>query len=163
MGVASIILPQKLGEKLREKAEERGCLPEELGIELVLKGLNEELAPEDLVEHYEMLSEKYLREGEEFLAKGDLVQSSEKLWSAAASAVKMVAAKRGLKLERHGSLWDFIDKLSEEHKDEELLRLFHSANSLHRNFYENQMTRRAVEVAGKEVKMLIERLAVYGR
>ena len=163
MGVASIILPQKLGEKLREKAEERGCLPEELGVEFVLKGLNEELDPEDLVEHYEMLSEKYLREGEEFLAKGDLVQSSEKLWGAAASAVKMVAAKRGLKLERHGSLWDFIDKLSEEHKDEELLRLFHSANSLHRNFYENQMTRRAVEVAGKEVKMLIERLAVYGR
>lgn len=32
MGVASIILPQKLGEKLREKAEERGYLPEELGV-----------------------------------------------------------------------------------------------------------------------------------
>lgn len=74
----------------------------------MLKGLNEELDPEDLVEHYEMLSEKYLREGDEFLTKGDLVQSSEKLWGAAASAVKMVAAKRGLKLERHGSLWDFI-------------------------------------------------------
>jgi len=163
MEIASITLPQKLGEKLREKAEEMGCLPEELGVEFVLKGLNAELDPEDLVTHYELLSEKYLREGEELLAKGDLVQSSEKLWGAAALAVKAVAAKRGLKLERHGSLWDFIDKLSEECKDEDLLRFFHSANSLHRNFYENQMTKRAIEVAGEEVRRLIERLAVCGR
>jgi hypothetical protein len=156
----AIILPQKPTEKLKEKAEESGCLPEELGIEFVLNGLNEEIDPEDLVKHYEMLSEKYLKEGYELLSKGDLVQSSEKLWVAAASAVKMVAARRGLKLEKHGSLWDFIDKLSQEREDEELLKFFHSANSLHRNFYENQMTRRAVEVAGEEVKRLVEKLEV---
>jgi hypothetical protein len=156
----AITLPQKLTEKLKEKAEESGCLPEKLGIEFVLKGLNEEIDPEDLVKHYEMLSEKYLKEGYELLSRGDLVQSSEKLWGAAASAIKMVAARRGLKLEKHGSLWNFIDKLSQEREDEELLKFFHSANSLHRNFYENQMTRRAVEVAGKEVKRLIEKLKV---
>ena len=44
MGAASISLPQKLVVKLREKAEE-------LGAEFVLKGLNEELDHEDLVEH----------------------------------------------------------------------------------------------------------------
>ena len=51
MGAASITLPRRLSEKLREKAEKTGYLPDELGVEFVLKGLNEELDPEDLVEH----------------------------------------------------------------------------------------------------------------
>jgi len=51
----SIILPQKLGEKLRKKAEETDSLPEELGVELLQKSLNED--PEELVEHYQALSD----------------------------------------------------------------------------------------------------------
>ena len=158
-----IILPKKLDEKLRKKAEETGALPEELGIEFLLKGLNEELNPEDLVEHYQAMSEKYLAEAKEFLSKGDLVQTSEKLWGATALAVKMVAAKKGLKLEKHGSLWDFVDKLSEGQKDEDILNLFHSANSLHRNFYENQMTERAVEIASRNIEKLITKLKDISR
>jgi hypothetical protein len=46
-----------------------------------------------------VLSEKYLAEGRKLLKEGDLVQASEKLWGATALTVKMVAAKRGLKLE----------------------------------------------------------------
>jgi uncharacterized protein (UPF0332 family) len=158
VGAASITLPQRLGAKLREKAEETGYLPEELGVELLRKSLDEELDPEGLVEHYALLSEKYLREADGFLSEGDLVQSSENLWGAAASSVKALAARRGLKLEKHGSLWDFVDKLAKERRDDEILKFFHTANSLHRNFYENQMTIRAVEVAEKEVKRFIEKL-----
>lgn len=69
MEVASISLPLKLGEKLRNKAEETDSLPDELAIELLFKGLGEELDPEDLVEHYKTLSDKYLREGKELLSK----------------------------------------------------------------------------------------------
>ena len=61
MATASIILPRKLGDKLREKAVETGYLPEELGVEFVRRCLNEELDPEDWVEQYQTLSEKYLR------------------------------------------------------------------------------------------------------
>ena len=159
----SIVLPKKLGERLKEKAEEIGVLPEELAIELLHKDLNQELDPEDLVGHYKALSEKYLAEAKEFLGKGDLVQTSEKLWGATALAVKMVAAKKGLKLERHGSLWDFVDKLSEEREDEDILNLFHSANSLHRNFYENQMTERAIEIASRNIERLITKLKDLSR
>ena len=49
--VTYIILPKRLGEKLRKKAEAAGYLTEELGVELLRKSLNEELDPEDLVEH----------------------------------------------------------------------------------------------------------------
>jgi len=52
MATASIILPRKLGDKLREKAVETGYLPEELGVEFVRRCLNEELDPEDWVEQY---------------------------------------------------------------------------------------------------------------
>ncbi len=45
--MASIILPQKLVAKLRAKAEEANLLPDAL--ELLFKGLDEELDPEDLV------------------------------------------------------------------------------------------------------------------
>lgn len=103
---SSIILPQKLVVKLRAKAEEADLLQDELA--LSFNSLNEELDPEELVEHYGALSEKYIAEAKELLSKGDLVRTSEKLWGAVAHAVKRIAAKRGTKLEKHGSLGLFV-------------------------------------------------------
>jgi len=156
--MVAIILPKKLDEKLRERAGETGTLPEELGVELIRNSLHEELDPEELIEHYQALSEKYLAEAKEFLNKGDLVQTSEKLWGAASLAVKMVAAKRGLKLEKHGSLWNFINTLAQEGKDKDFIRLFHVANGLHKNFYENEMAPETVEISAEDVEKLIARL-----
>ena len=48
-----ILLPEKLGEMLEEKAIETGYLPDELDVELILRGLNKELDLEDLVTHYQ--------------------------------------------------------------------------------------------------------------
>ncbi len=158
MGAAFITLPHRLGEKLREKAEETGYLPEELGVEFVRKGLNEGLDPEELVELYLSLSDRYFREGEEFLSKGDLLQASEKLWGAAALAVKSVAANEGKKLEKHGGLWGFVENISIVRKDDDLVDLFHIANSLHRNFYENQMGKRSIEVAMRDIKKFMAKL-----
>jgi len=158
MELVSVTLPRKLSSRLREKAQEIGTFPEELTVELILQGLNEELDPEELVEHYQALSEKYLAEARELLKKGDLVQTSEKLWGATALAVKAVAAKRGLKLERHGSLWNFVSKLSKEKGDENIITLFIVANGLHRNFYEDQMNKESLEVAIKNIEQLIGKL-----
>jgi len=157
--IISVFLPQKLGKKLRKRAEEMGYLPDELAVELLRERLNEELDPEDLKEHRAL--KKYLAEAKEFLSKEDLVQTSEKLWGAAALAVKMVAAKRGLKLEAHRSLWDFVSRLSRESRDEEIITFFHVANSLHRNFYENQMNKASLEVAIRNIEQLIEKLKRY--
>jgi len=104
------------------------------------------------------ISEKYLKEAKEFLSEGDLVQTSEKLWGASALAVKSVAAKRGLKLEEHGSLWSFANVLAMESGDKDLTTFFHVANSLHRNFYENEMKRETVEIAAVNIEQLIAKL-----
>jgi len=158
MAVASISLPQKLGVKLREKAEEAGYLPEEFGVELIRRSLDEELDPEDLVEQYQSLSEKYLAEAKELLREGDLVQASEKFWGAAALTIKMVAAKRGLTLEEHGSLWNFINTLEKVSGDKDIVTFFGVANALHRNFYENEMKQETVEIAAENIEKLVDKL-----
>lgn len=92
------------------------------------------------------------------MTEGDLVQASEKLWGASALAVKSVAAKRGLKLEEHGSLWSFVNVLAIESGDKDLTTFFHVANSLHRNFYGNEMKREPVEIAAVNIEQLIAKL-----
>ena len=156
--MVSVILPKKLNEKLKEKAEETDSLPEELAVELILQSLDEELDPEELVEHYQSLSEKYLSEAKELLSRGDLVQTSEKLWGAAALTIKMTAAKRGLKLEKHGSLWAFIDTLAKESGDKDIVRCFHVANGLHKNFYEDEMTPEIVKISAHDIEKLIAKV-----
>jgi hypothetical protein len=138
--------------------EETYSLPEELALKFILRGLDEELDPEELAEHYQALSRKYLTEAKEFLERGDAVQTSEKLWGASALAVKAVAAKRGLRLEKHGSLWDFISKLSKESGDRDIVRFFSAASGLHRNFYEDEMTLEAIEIVAEDIEQLIARL-----
>ncbi len=158
MGAASIALPHRLVVKLREKAEEMGYLPEELGVELLSKSLNEELDPEGLVEHYQSLSDKYLDDARELLKKGDLVLTSEKFWGATALTIKIVAAKRGLKLEEHGSFWAFVNVISIKSGDKDIIRFFNTANTLHRNFYENEMPKEAVEVSAEDIERIIDKL-----
>ena len=155
---SAVILPKKLGYKLRDKAEETGYLPEELGVELISQGLNEELDPEDFVEQYRALSEKYLAEAKELLKKGDLVQASEKFWGAAALTVKMLAAKRGQTLEQHGALWAFVSRVARATGDKAIISSFSEANSLHKNFYENELTREVVEKMAEDVEQLIVKL-----
>jgi hypothetical protein len=41
------------------------------------------------------LCEKYLKEAEEFLGKGDGVEAGEKAWGAATQMLKAVATRRG--------------------------------------------------------------------
>lgn len=56
------------------------------------------------LEHYKRLNGKFLRDAEELLAKGDVVQASEKFGGAAAEIVKAYAAKRGLRTRTHAGL-----------------------------------------------------------
>jgi hypothetical protein len=78
----ALVLPRKLEERLKRKAEKRGIPLEELIVEVLSKALNNPLSREDEVELHLNLAEKYLREAEDLLAKGDYVEASEKGWSA---------------------------------------------------------------------------------
>jgi hypothetical protein len=91
-------------------------------------------------EEYLKLNGKYLLEAEEFLKKKDLAQASEKLWGAAAEIVKAVAAKRGVELGTHASLWAFVAELDHQNPTLGLVDEFSYAGNLHTNFYENWLS-----------------------
>jgi len=109
-------------------------------------------------ETYLKLLDGYLREADEMLDRGNFTQASEKLWGAAAEAVKTVAAARGVELPSHRDLWEFTAKLDKEHPEWDLLSLFHTANSLHVNFYENWLPPEAVKRGSESVREFAEKL-----
>ena len=109
-------------------------------------------------EKYLDLSRKYLGQAREILGKGDYSKAGEMLWGATAEMVKALALHRGIELNSHGEIWEYIAKLSDETGDREILKLFHVANGLHTNFYENWMPPRVVEEDAKFVEALIEKL-----
>lgn len=149
---------KKLFEKLREEALKKDISMEELVVEILSKVLNHPLDPSEKVELHLKLADKFLREAEEFLAKGDYVQASEKGWGVAAQMIKAVAAKENLELRSHASLWEYLDKLTENLQDVELRRLWWTANNLDQNFYESWMTPRDVKYAIEDVKKFAEKL-----
>ena len=128
--------------------------------ELILEALSEflNIDPETKAEAHIALSEKYAREMDEFLEKGDYVQASEKAWGAASQILKAVASKRGKELKSHGELHKFVSELREETGDQELRRLWQVATSLHQNFYENWLPEGIVRESIEDVKRFIGKL-----
>ena len=153
----TVELPKKILEELKKRAESEGKTLEELISEVTLKQLNINDS-ESKAELHIKLCEKYIHEAEEFLAKKDYVQASEKAWGAASQIIKAIAAKEGKELRSHAALWEYADILAEKIKDPEFRHLWRTANALHQNFYENWMPLREVELSIKDVKNLIEKL-----
>lgn len=108
---------------------------------------------------YKRLNGKYLKDAESLLAKHDYVQASEKLWGAAAQSVKSLAAKRGVQLLTHTSIFQFVTKLHKEHPGLGLAEDFHIASSLHTNFYEDWLTPEMVRVGADRVKAFVEKIS----
>lgn len=112
---------------------------------------------------YLELSKKYLEEGEELLARGDVAQACEKFWGAVAEVIKAVAESRGWEHAKHRHLMEVVSRLFGETEDRELLRLVASAERLHPNFYEDFMSREEAEVHIEDSRKLVGKLEMYLR
>ncbi len=156
--MAQVIIAGSIYQRLKEEAERRGAAVDEVVVELLEAALGASLDPEERAEFHCSLGEKFLREAEELLARGDYVQASEKAWGAAAQMVKAVAAKKGKELRSHGDLWRFVLEVAGE--NDELRRLWHVANTLHQNFYEGWIPPEGVRRAVEDVKKLLDEGAV---
>ena len=93
------------------------------------------------------------------LAAGDVRQASEKGWGAAAQIVKAVAEQRGWQHQSHTSLYRAVERLTAESGDNDLSDLFHVANALHQNYYENWDTAESVERALHAVRRFVQKLS----
>ena len=150
-------LPERLIIKLKKLSRVKEKTLEELISEAIFKRFNI-TDPEVKAELHLKLCQKYMREAEDFLAKKDYVQASEKAWGAASQIVKAVAIKRGIELKSHRELWKFTTNLNKEYPDRNLLSMFHVANSLHINFYKDWLTSEAVINGIETIKIFIEKL-----
>jgi uncharacterized protein (UPF0332 family) len=107
-------------------------------------------------ERYATAARELLTKAQQALAQRDLHQASEKGWGAAAQIVKAVATRRGWQYQTHAALFEAVRLVMLETGDRRLQELFHAANSLHYNFYENWMPDEAVEVGLEQVKEFIQ-------
>ena len=107
---------------------------------------------------YKSASKELLEQATSELTQGDVRQASEKGWGAAAQIVKAVAEQRGWPHNQHALLYRVVDDLVKETGDNELHQLFHVANSLHTNFYENWDTPNGVASGIRDVERFVEKL-----
>jgi uncharacterized protein (UPF0332 family) len=107
---------------------------------------------------YRERSRAFLSKAREELRAGDLEQASEKGWGAAALMVKAVADERGKEHKQHRHLFSVVGDLVKETNDRELGLLFHVANDLHSNFYENWLSPEQVEQVVEEVERFVDKV-----
>jgi hypothetical protein len=84
------------------------------------------------------MSRNYLRQAEEELGKGDALQGAEKVWGAAAAALKAVAQERGWNHRYHNHLRSVAFYLAVEWDRPDWNTAFAVFESVHTNFYEHQ-------------------------
>jgi uncharacterized protein (UPF0332 family) len=150
-------IPERVLEKLQEKADLEGGTLEEVALEILIAQTGSE-DPETRVEVHSKLCEKYLAEAERLLSEHDYIQAGEKAWGAASQMLKALAAKRGLKLRSHEALHEYLSKVCEESGEAELDRLWGSATTLHQNFYEAWLPPEMVKRRVEDVKQLVRNL-----
>ena len=110
------------------------------------------------VERHAAISLRFIAQSQAELAKGDMLQASEKAWVSAAHAMKAAAETRGWKHGTHRLLFDIAARIADETGDSDLLGLFKEASALHRNFYEGWETEYTVQKSIERVKRLVEKM-----
>ena len=143
----TITLPDSVIELLEEEPRRRGLPIEYIIIEKVMNNTSSL----DRASAYERLCDKYLKEAEELEKKDDLVQASEKLWSAVATCIAAIAELRGWEHYKHRHLAEIIERLAHEENDPELADLFANAERLHANFYHNFLRKATYNIYAKKV------------
>jgi len=107
----TVVLRGVVARRLKEEALKHGLSPEEYMIEVLTRDLD----PKDRAKEYIEAASSLLEEAEEELKKDDLRQAAEKVWSAAALAVKAYALWReGKCLASHGELWEYKSIMANE-------------------------------------------------
>ena len=93
------------------------------------------------------------------LDAGDSRQASEKLWGAAAQALKSLAERRGWRHGSHREFYRIMKRLDHELDESELTRnRFNAATQLHVNFYENWLRDDEIRARAIHVQALVSTL-----
>lgn len=148
----ALTLRGRLAKLLRERAGERGLSVEEYLVELLAGDLD----PGERAREYIEAARGLLEEAREELGRGNVRQAAEKLWGAAALAVRAYAEWReGKRLTSHGELWEYTKRMIDE-IGEWVYDAWMTATGMHACFYEAWCTQMHVEEALKRIERLVE-------
>ena len=115
--------------------------------------------PQEISDRYLKISRQCLLQAEEELfVQGDTMQASEKLWNAAAQALKSVAALRGWNHKSHSLLGDIALQLHLELGRPELSSQLRVLETAHNNFYEHRWAADEVEIRLSDARQFVSQL-----
>lgn len=147
----TITVLERVARRIREEARRLGITSEEYLIELVTQGLD----PRDRAVEYIESARELLQQSRDELGKGNVRQAAEKVWGAAALAVKAYAWWReGRRLTSHGELWEYKRAMQKE-VGEWIHNAWMNAVGMHVCLYEGWCAEEEVEKALKEVARLV--------
>ena len=150
--VVAVSIPKVIIERARKEARKRGMSLEEFLLELVSEGLN----PRERGLEYIEAARELLAQAREELEKENVRQAAEKVWGAAALAVKAYAYWRdGRRLASHGELWEYVEVIADE-VGEWVRSAWNEASGMHVCFYEGWCRPRQVESALRRVEELVK-------
>ena len=103
------------------------------------------------VDYHRERSRHFLSLVDDELTRGELEEASNKVWGAAAHAIKAVAERRGWQHHAHALLEEAVDRLvNEEFAPRDILIQYMTASAFHQRFYGNPASAIKI-IAGKEL------------
>ena len=113
---------------------------------------------QDLAEKHTRIASRFIVAADRYLSEGDLIQASEKLWGAAAHAIKVHCIHRAWRHGKYSHLKRAMQRTTEETGDDSWKDGFKVAYELHLNFYNDDMEVAVFETNRLIVRRLVENL-----
>ena len=111
------------------------------------------------VDDHVAMSRRFIDHARHELDVGNRLQASEKVWGAAAHALKAIAIERGWRHRSHGNIFDIGEHLGKEFGLEAgFNRCLNTADAMHQNFYENNRREGAIRFAISEIERFVDEL-----
>ncbi len=109
-------------------------------------------------EGHMVISRGFVDHARNQLARGNRLQASEKLWGAAAHALKSIAVQRGWRHGHRSYIFAIAEQLGEEYGRPDFTNKLSIADSMHVNFYENERGEYSISNAIAEVEQFVDDL-----
>ena len=107
------------------------------------------------------ISRRFLAQAKTHLEEHDRLQAGEKIWGAAAHALKAIGEQRGWDHDGHVNVIDIGEHLGREFGLESPFhRYLNSAGAVHKNFYNNKRSDDSLRLDLADVEALVDELAI---
>lgn len=108
------------------------------------------------IESHLVHSRRLLAHAEEWLDKGDRLQTSEKAWGAVAHYFKIIADSRGWEYETHTDAFQVAHNIAIEQDNPLIRQYFSIAHGMHINFYRDTKPLDFLRAELEDVKELMD-------